>query len=318
MKRLLFCLFCCLWGASAFATELLEQERAEALRPVVKDQNLRQKLFSNQQSMTADFDYSVFFSGGVDVVLIGEEHRDSIPARDVNLMVKNLAKGKVKLTHVASEFLLSSEQKFLNQFARDELTYAQLKKSCKLRGRAFVAVVGKRYGVKVVGLDLPRAQENNYWATTPEGMQERNNAWAKIITDIKAKHPNAKILLHAGSYHTQLSSKYFDTMPVLLKKQGLKTRSVEFVSGTDIQWKKFNFTPKYDTLFTIPKELKPHVLADYVVFTTRADFSEEVKAEMDKHLSKVDWNNDLEVDGCMLNPDNPVCAIQTRSGRKNK
>ena len=63
----------------------------------------------NSQKIPTDFNYATLLREEVDVLLVGEEHRDSIPARDINLMIKNLTENRAGLTHVAVEFLLSSE-----------------------------------------------------------------------------------------------------------------------------------------------------------------------------------------------------------------
>lgn len=313
----LFILLLLLMGnASMSGAQDLAQERETALRYVLEHPALHGDLLDHSQPMQEDFNYSTLLDADTDVLLIGEEHHDNIPQRDVNLMIKQLSGKQGKLTHVASEFLLSSEQPLLDQFMAGKITQEELRAKTRLKDRSFVAAIAKRYHVDIVGLDIPRALEDYTWAVSPEGLTERNEAWTNIILKIKRNNPHAKFLLHAGSNHTQLSSKYTHTLPQLLRQNGLKIKSVEFANPNDPVWKYLASIARYDTLFTIPEKLKPFINADYVVYSVRADFSEQehkkIAAWTKKHIS------DSNFDFCLQDPDNPVCRIHIKSARVKK
>lgn len=298
------------------AQDYLHQEREEGLRTILNNPKLHQELLDHAQPMREDFNYTSLLEADTDVLLVGEEHHDDIARRDVNLMIKQLAAKRGKLTHVATEFLLSAEQPLLDQFMAGKITYAELKEKVELGRRAFVAEIAKRYHVNIVGLDLARAQENPGWATSVEGFTQRNQAWTDIILTIKQHNPRAKFLLHAGSFHTQLTSKYIPTMPHLLQQNGLKTKSVEFANSFDSMWKYLASPMRYDTLFTIPENLRPLVNADYVVYTVHAEFSEKEKQKISKWVHK-HYPNPF-FDYCFQDPDNPLCKIHIRSARVKK
>lgn len=119
-------------------------------------------------------------------------------------------------------------------------------------------------------------------------------------------------MLHAGSLHTQLFSQYGPTMPQLLQRAGFKTKTVEFVSQHDSEWKQLNLDVPYDTLFEIPQELKDFIRADYVIYMSLREFSRQDQEEMQQAIEQMGGVDD----GCVLDPDNPVCRVHIRSGRK--
>ncbi len=304
--------------AALHASSNLDQEREDLFAPILNNPPLRADLMSHAKKIPTNFNYTELFGSDVDVLLVGEEHHDPIPARDINLMIKNLVGNRAGLTHVASEFLLASEQPFLDAFAQKQLSYEELKKKCKLGQRAFVAEIARRYGVKVVGLEIARTHEDYPWALSAEGLAARNQAWADKIVAIKRQNPQAKILVHAGSYHTQLSASYGKTLAQVLKQNGLKVKVVEFTSVTDAVWKKLNISGKYDLLFTIPDNLKPYVRADYVVYAPFADYTSEEKArisEMSDSIYKEKIVTAVTEDGCLLDPDNPMCSVIINTSR---
>lgn len=305
--------------------EKLVQERKDRFAQIRRNPILKHELLESAQELPRNFKYAALFDKKTDVLLVGEEHTDPIPARDVNLMIESLATSKMGLTHIASEFLLSSEQPVLDKFAKGEISYDQLKKSCKLKNRVYVAVVAKRHHIQVVGLDLPKAQENSYWAMTAEGLTARNKAWTKRILQIKQQNPKAKILLHGGSFHTQLTSKYYPTMPQLLQEAGLHVKVVEFTSARDSLWRPLGVDRGYDLLFTVPEKLRQYVNADYVIHTSREDYSAQAKAEIEVAVSTVSrgageqyWRNDSISDACFLDPQNPICRAQINGARLPK
>lgn len=300
----------------------LDQERKSLFAPIRKNPELKDELLNSVQFLPQDF-YTTLLDDGTDVILVGEEHHDTTPLRDVNLMIEELAdKG---LTHVASEFLLSKEQPLLDQFARGEISYRELSEGCTLPKRSYVAVVAKRNNVQVIGLDLPAAHQDPAWAMTKEGMTIRNKAWTERILEIKSKNPHAKILLHGGSYHTQLMSKYFPTMPQLLKKHGLKVKVIEFVSAYDPVWDQIRLRGAFDLFFEIPKKLRQYVNADYIVYSPEKPFAKQVSADIEKAMKSIEqqhggaiWENDSIYKACIFDPQNPVCRIRINNDRVSK
>ncbi len=311
----------CCWGTlvqGASLTPELSKERADAFAVVLQQPRLRQLLLQNGHAMKQNFTYASLVSADTDVLLVGETHTDSVPQSDVNLIIRDLAQAKAGFSYVASEFLLSSEQTMLNQFAQGKITYDQLRKSCTLGHRAYIAVTAKRYGLQVIGLDLPRAQENTGWAMSIEGMATRNQAWLQLLLAAKTRKPQGKILLYGGAAHTQFTSHYYKTMPQLLAQKGLKTKVIEFVNEKDPEWKKLRIQTKNDILFIIPKELKPYVWADYVVYSSPQDLDEEGRKVTEQVLESFGdkfVRNDSISDGCMYDPENGICKQWLRVRR---
>lgn len=101
-------------------------------------------------------------------------------------------------------------------------------------------------------------------------------------------------------------------MPQLLQRAGFKTKTVEFVSQHDSEWKQLNLDVPYDTLFEIPQELKDFIRADYVIYMSLREFSRQDQEEMQQAIEQMGGVDD----GCVLDPDNPVCRVHIRSGRK--
>ena len=298
----------------------ITQERDILFEPVIQNSELKQLLFENSKRIPADFNYTSLINDDTDFLLVGEEHHDNTAARDVNLMIKNLS--KVGLKYVATEFLLSSEQPLIDSYYKGEITYPELKKKCKLKGRSFVAEIAKRYRIKTIGLDLPQAHEDYLWAMSAEGLTARNDAWTDKLLSLKQKAPDALILVHGGSLHTATFSKYYPTVAQMLRKHNMKTKTVEFVSSGDSLWKKLNINSNYDLLFTIPKELKKYIQADYVIWSTDSDYSKEDKAELKKiseQNSEKFMKDEIFSDGCLLDHDNAFCKVVIRGSRvKNK
>ena len=307
-----------LFVPKAFAAPEMSDERAQSFAVVLQSPKLREQLLRSGQAMKQNFTYASLADDSLDVLLVGETHSDGIVRHDVNVIIRDLAQAKKGFEYVASEFFLSSEQPVLNQFAQGKMTYDELRKSCKLKGRVYLAVVAKRYGLKVIGLDMPRAQENVSWAMSIEGLQQRNAAWAQIVQTVKKNRPRAKLLLYGGADHTKLSSSYIQTMPALLAKQGLKTKTVEFVNERDPDWKQLHIQTKNDILFVIPSELKPYIGADYVVYTSPQDLDEEgkrISQEVSEKLGKEWLNNDSVYNSCFYDPDNGICKQHLRVRR---
>ncbi len=323
MKRIrsLCIVVLCSWGTlvcGATNGREMSKERAELFAVVLQSPQLREQLLQSGHAMKQNFTYASLTKEPVDVFLVGETHSDSIPRHDVNVIIRDFAQAGKGFDYVASEFFLSSEQAALNQFAQGKITYEKLLKSCKLKGRAYLAVVAKRYQAKVIGLDMPRAQENAAWALSLEGLQQRNEAWAQILQTVKKAHPRAKILLYGGADHTKLTSSYIKTMPALLAAQGLKTKTIEFVNEQDPEWKQLRIQTKQDILFVIPAGLKPYIGADYVVYTSPQELDEEGKRISQEVMEKLgkNWvNNDSVYHSCFYDPDNGACQQDLRVRR---
>ncbi|MBR2081474.1 MAG: ChaN family lipoprotein [Elusimicrobiaceae bacterium] len=178
MRNILCWVFCSLWMCLALPGMCVDWngERAQAFAPILTNLSFQQLLLSHAKPLTRDFSYARLMGNDTDVLLVGEEHHDSIPAREVNLMIKELSK-ESGLTHVASEFLLAQEQPFLDKFASGEIDYETLRSQCTLARRTFVARVAKRYGVRVIGLDVSRDRERYYdWATSESGCRRATNS----------------------------------------------------------------------------------------------------------------------------------------------
>lgn len=302
----------------AVPTRELSKERAEAFAVILQSPELRQQLLQSGHAMKQDFTYASLVDASLDVLLVGETHSDAIARHDVNLMIRDLAQAKKGFAYVASEFFLSTEQSALTQFAQSKITYDELKKSCTLKSRTYLAAVAKRYGLNVIGLDMPRAQEDGGWALSLEGLNTRNQSWLNILRTVKKFNPRAKILLYGGADHTKLSSSYIKTMPVLLARQGFKTKVIEFVNAQDPDWKKLHIQTKNDILFVIPAGLKPYIGADYIVYTAPQDLDEEgrkITQSVIKKLGKDFLRNDSVSESCVYDPDNAVCKQWLRVRR---
>ncbi len=323
MKRITIFLISCLallFALPLGAMDILNQERADDFAPLVQDPALRELLLKSGQPLAQDFNYASLFTADLDILLVGEEHRNSIPSREVNVMLRDLSSSPQGLTHIASEFLLASEQPLLDQFAQGEISYEELYEKCVLSQRTFVATIAKRYGVKVIGLDVPRTQTNYYvWAISPEGMEIRNRAWVKRLVSLRQHNPQARIVLHAGQFHTQTYSRHAPTLPMLLKEENLKTKTLEFVSNSEAEWKLLHLNLEYDTLFIIPPQLQQYIHADYVIYSPNNAFTEQEQAQISAAMDSLDedtWRSHEKSNACFLDPENPVCRIHIKSGRK--
>ena len=306
----------CILGMLVVAIPLkasdVSEERSKAFAPIHRESSKKIALLNEAQPLTENFDYVQLLDRETDVLLVGEEHRDSNPAREVNLMIKQLSRHYPNNLYVASEFLLAEEQPLLDQFAAGTISYEKLRSQCVLPHRSFVAQVAKRYGVKVIGLDESRAGYNNYavWASSKQGINSRNQFWTKQLVALKKKNPRAKIILHAGSTHTQLSSAYVRTMPELLKRAGMRTKTLEFVSEYDPEWKQLRLNISRDTLFVIPPELKENIMADYVIYLASKPFSAQEKKQIQQAQRENAQNNGN------IDPDHPLGRVYIQNGRR--
>lgn len=297
---------------------VITEERDTLFKPVLTNNNLRMLLFGSAKRISVNFDYSALLDKDTDVLLVGEEHHNRDVATAVNLMIKNLKEKGINLKYVCSEFLLSSEQPYLDAYYKGEMSYVDLKKKCTLGGRVYIAEVAKRYKVRPIGLDLPKAQEDSNWAMSAEGITERNKAWTDIIVSLKQKDPNAKIIVYGGSLHTATFSQYYPTVAQMLKKHNIKTKTVEFVYYKDPLWKPLSINSNSNLLFTIPAELKKYIQADYVVFNIENELSaqdrEKVRKILNANMTKFQ-KDDKYSDSCEKDPDNPICKISIDANR---
>lgn len=315
MKYLLFVFLACLLAIPTFASDPnVVAERGVLFQPILQNNDLQQKLKASAKPMGVNFNYASLLDRDTDILLVGEAHNDPIPSRDVNFMIKDL-KQRVGLNYIASEFLLQSEQPLLNKYAQNKIDYETLKRGCYHQERVFVAVVARRYGVTVVGLDLPVAKSNPRQAMSIEGLTERNKAWVDILVDIKQQNPRAKILVHGGSFHTQTFSQYFPTVPTLLQEEGFKTKTLEITGPFDPLWKQLHLNTNTDLLFTIPPELKKYIQADYVIYVPRVDYTREDQARLEKLIQKSSKGGTEDWDGILNDPDRESCQISTNCSR---
>lgn len=300
----------------------ITEERDALFEPLLSNNNLRMRLLESGKKIPEDFDYSVLLDNDTDVLLIGEEHHNDAAARDVNVIIKDLKQRGVALKYAGSEFLLSSEQPYLDAYYRGEISYTDFKKKCRRNGkRVFIAEIAKRYKVRPIGLDLPKAQEDYNWAMSKEGLTARNQAWTDIIMSLKQKDPKAKMIVYGGAVHTATFSKYYPTVAQMLNKNNIKTKTLEFVYYQDKLWKQLNIKSNADVLFTIPPELKQYIQADYIILNIDNDLSQQDKAKlrqlMNDNLKRFN-GDDMYSDACFNDPDNPVCSIIINSSRSKK
>ena len=311
MKKLhLFLLFVGIFYASAAvaAPSAFDKERNAFEARLSADAALKKALLSRVRPITTQFNYMSLLDNDTDVLLLGEEHNNEQAKRETNLIVKYLGQQKAGFTHFGVEFFLSTEQPFLDQYANNQISLADLEQKLVLdKSYSASAAVAHRYGLTVLGLDLPEAQENPAWAKSIAGMKARNAHWVEIITAVAEKDPTSRFIVYGGAWHTQLRSGFMPTVPQLLNRAGLKTKSVEYVSSS--AWDALAAEGKLTgrtLLFAVPAAYRSAALADYYIYLPK---NIETNAAAREKMGKMMKDKNFKWEHCMDDPDHPLCKI---------
>lgn len=271
------------------------------------DTVLKKALLKQVRPITVNFNYATLLDKDTDVLLLGEEHGNESAKRETNLMLKYFGQHKEGFTHFGSEFYLSSEQPFLDQYAAHKITLPELEGKLTLGKRySASAAVATRYGMAVLGLDIPKAQDDYTWSQSPAGMRARNEHWTKIISAIAKADPMSRFIIYGGAWHTQLSASEYPTMPQLLNKEGLKTKTVEYVSAP--AWAALaaeaNLSGK-TLLFKVPANYRKDANADFFIFLPKTTSTD---AEQ-KQINQIMDDKNFQMEHCTDDPDHPLCKV---------
>ena len=268
---------------------------------------LKKALLKQVRPITVNFNYATLLDRDTDVLLLGEEHGNESAKRETNLILKYFGQHKEGFTHFGTEFYLSSEQPFLDQYAANKITLTELESKLAL-GKAYSAsaLVANRYGMTVLGLDLPQAQDNYVWSKSSVGMGARNEHWTKIISAIAKVDPMSRFIIYGGAWHTQLSASEYPTVPHLLKKEGLKTKTGEYVTAP--AWAALAEEAQLSgktLLFKVPANYRKDANADFFIFlpqvTSNADDRQQIKEIMK--------DKNFKIEHCTDDPDHPLCKV---------
>lgn len=302
----LICLVLCAEKAPAFAPDF-DRARHNFEARLTSDTVLKKALLKQVRPITGNFNYATLLDRDTDILLLGEEHGNERAKRETNLMIKYFGQNKEGFTHFGTEFYLSSEQPLLDQYAGNQITLPELESKLVL-GKAYSAsaAVAKRYGLTVLGLDLPQAQNNYAWSKSVAGMRARNEHWAKIILSVAKADPQSRFIVYGGAWHTQLSSNDYPTMPQLLNKDGLKTKTVEYVSAP--AWEKLAEEAKLSgktLLFRVPANYRKDANTDFFIFLPKVTPSEAEQQEIKKIMD----DKNFKISHCTDDPDHPLCKV---------
>lgn len=279
------------------------------------DAAMRAALLKNAQPVTAHFNYAALLAPDTDVLLLGEQHGDPAFKREANVILKSLGAQKLGFTHFASEFLLADEQPALNDFTAKKIKLEQLEGKLALPGYSSAVNVATRYGMLPLGLDLSQAQQNPAWATSAQGMRERNIRWGKIIGTVAEQDLKSRFIVYAGAWHTQLYSKEYPSLPSVLNGYGLKTKTAEFVNNGEKAWRMLLESKKMAdkaVLITVPAAYVKTVNADYIIYLPPSkplSGAAKDKAEKLMNDQNFNWKH------CTEDPDNPLCKLNMQHNR---
>ena len=189
-------------------------------------------LLTNSHLLTEDFDYTSLF-GNAQVVLLGEIHNQDVISREINVILKQLAANG--FSYLATEFLLQTAQQNFDKIENKNIDLVELSKKTDPRFEPdFTTILTLKIAddlkLKVVGLEIDKILDRGGidWAKTEEGLKTRNQAWFKKIQEILAQNPQARIVVHCGSLHSQYIA---NSLSTLLKQSGIKTHVVLFEVG---------------------------------------------------------------------------------------
>lgn len=317
MKRYLRFLFAAaaVLAAPTLSAHAFDGPREALAARLQTDAKLKNALLKNARPITAGFDYTRLLDKDTDALLLGEQHGDPAFKRETNVILKSLAQRRAGFTHFASEFFLSAQQPALDNFANKKITLEQLEKQLALPYYSSTAGVAVRYGLRPLGLDLPKALENPAWATTPQGMEERNRRWGEIIDQIARKDLKSRFIVYAGAWHTQLLSDSYATLPSVLAEYGLKTKTAEFVNAGEKHWRTLLEEARLadrPVFITVPNAYVKTVNADYIIYLPASKPLQGKpleKAEKMMNEKSFNWKH------CTEDPDHPLCKIQLEFNR---
>lgn len=182
-------------------------------------------------------DYAALLANA-QVVLLGEIHNKEIISREINVVLRRLAKNtSLGFTHMATEFLLQSSQKAFDAIANKQIPTAYLAKQInaditEYKNGLITMQVADGLGLKVVGLDIDEVLKSGgtAWALTDEGLKTRNVAWFGKMAEILKQNPSARFIVHCGALHSQYIA---NSLSSLLRRNGIKTKVVLFELGPD-------------------------------------------------------------------------------------
>lgn len=295
-------------GAAVAAPTAFDKERTAFEARLSSDGALKKALLSRVRPITTQFNYMSLLDNNTDVLLLGEEHNNEQSKRETNLIIKYLGQHKAGFTHFGAEFFLSSEQPFLDQYSDNNISLADLEQKLAL-GKSYSAsaAVAHRYGLTVLGLDVPKAQENAAWAQSIAGMKERNAHWVQIITAVAEKDPMSRFIIYGGAWHTQQRSGVMQTVPQLLNRAGLKTKNVEYVSSA--AWAALaaegNLAGR-TLLFTVPNAYRGAATADYYIYLPQNVKTNDAAQEK---MGKMMDDKNFKWEHCTDDPDHPLCKV---------
>lgn len=307
-------------AAAVVTASFVSAHQYDKLREVLAvrletDSALRAALLKNARPVTVNFNYAVLLDSDSDVLLLGEQHGDPAFKREANIILKSLGSQKLGFTHFASEFLLADEQPALNDFFAKKINLDRLEEKLALPGYSSAVHVAARYGMLPLGLDLPQAQQNPAWATSAQGMAERNRQWGKIIGSVAQKDLKSRFIVYAGAWHTQLYTKEYPSLPSVLNGYGLKTKTVEFVNQGEKAWRTLlesKKTADKPVLITVPAAYVKTVNADYIIYLPPSKplgGAAKDKAEKLMDDKNFNWKH------CTEDPDNPLCKLNIKNNR---
>jgi hypothetical protein len=308
---------------AGFALSRDNDEQWEKVKiSVSKDKALRSKLSNSAVRITTGFDYTVLMDPKTDVLFLGEYHFESNFKKETNIILRSLAQ-KNRITHFATEFFTVSAQPLIDDFYAGKITAQELQKQSSdsdysAYGETSAVEVAKRYGLKTIALDLDKAQADYPWATTREGMNARNNAWAGIIVEAAQKNAGSSFIVYCGAYHSRYKGVYGSrsVSDILIKDKKLNVKVVEYTTdrvfadlAAEKQWREF------PVLFKIPEEYIDLMNADFIIYIplngTLLIDKDSFKQKTDSLLNSegFDYRN------CTTDPDHPLCKLLIETSR---
>lgn len=199
-------------------------------------------------------DYTSFMPSSAKLILVGESHYQQLVIDEVITLLYQLQdRYPGRPIYYASEFIYANPSvgmqvlrtpSEIERYTAGNLFYWEAS------GRAFDT------GVNVVGLEDPELlysrnlspnetpfleSEQAWKSISPAGVRERNAFWTEIIRDIYEEAPDALVVVHAGSGHTNYTQ--LNALPFMLKD--LKPFVINFGQAAPPAFKRyFPFPPE--------------------------------------------------------------------------
>jgi hypothetical protein len=174
---------------------------------------------------------------GARVVILGERHGVKEFPYEVGRLLRSLG-----ATHLATEFLLQSEQELIDAYESGRLPEREFlkKNSHPRKWPAFAAA--RKIGARLLGLDLDARRAGPGEDGGRDSVEERNRAWLAALEKVLDAEPRARVVVYCGSAHSDYGTASKPVSELLAERYGaggvfvanLAGGSKDFANGPEV------------------------------------------------------------------------------------